>query len=99
MDKGIMATIGRSRAVAQAGPLRLAGWLAWLAWLFIHVLYLVGFRNRASVLFNWAVSYVTYERGARLITGDRSWARLAELGAPPKHAVPPPSDVGRAEDR
>ena len=69
VDKGIMATIGRSRAVAEKGPVRLRGLPAWLAWLFVHVWFLVGFRNRISVMLNWAWSYVTYARGARLITG------------------------------
>lgn len=68
-DKGTMATIGRSRAVAQSGPFRMSGLLAWLAWLFVHVWYLIGFRNRVVVLLTWAWSYVTYKRGARLITG------------------------------
>lgn len=68
-DKGTMATIGRSRAIAQAGKMQLSGTMAWLAWLFIHLLYLVGYRNRFVVLFNWAWSYVFYKRGARLITG------------------------------
>ena len=67
-DKGIMATIGRHAAVAEMGSLRMSGFIAWLAWLFIHVIFLVGFRNRLSVLFNWAYAYVTYGRGARLIT-------------------------------
>ena len=68
-DKGTMATIGRSRAIAQAGKMQLTGMMAWLAWLFIHLLFLVGYRNRIVVLFNWAWSYVFYKRGARLITG------------------------------
>jgi NADH:ubiquinone reductase (H+-translocating) len=67
-DKGIMATIGRSRAIAQAGRLRLTGTIAWLAWLFIHVLYLIGFRSRVVVLFTWAWSYISFQRGARIIT-------------------------------
>jgi NADH dehydrogenase len=67
-DKGSMATIGRSRAIAQTGRLKLSGFLAWLAWLFIHVFYLIGFKNRFVVLFNWFWSYVSYKRGARLIT-------------------------------
>ncbi len=68
VDKGIMATVGRSRAVAQSGRLRLSGMLAWLAWLFIHVLYLIDYRNRMFVMLNWFWSYVTFKRGARLIT-------------------------------
>lgn len=70
-DKGTMATIGRSRAVAQSGRLRLTGLPAWLAWLFIHIWYLVGFKNRVFVLLQWIWSYVMYRRGARLITGPR----------------------------
>ena len=69
LDKGSMATIGRSRAVAQLGSLELSGMLAWLAWLVVHIFFLIGFRNRAAVLFNWTWSYLTYGRGARLITG------------------------------
>jgi len=80
-DKGIMATVGRSRAVVQTGGLRLSGFIAWLAWIFIHIYYLIGFRNRAVVLFSWFWSYVTYKRGARLITGDRPWEDLPKLAA------------------
>jgi NADH dehydrogenase len=69
-DKGIMATLGRSHAVAQTGKLRLTGFIAWLAWLVVHIWYLIGFRNRFIVLFDWAWNYLTYKRGARLITGD-----------------------------
>jgi NADH dehydrogenase len=67
-DKGSMATIGRSRAIAEARGLKLHGFVAWLAWLFIHIWYLIGFRNRIAVLLNWAWSYASYKRGARLIT-------------------------------
>jgi NADH dehydrogenase len=70
-DKGIMATIGRSRAVAQVKSLRLSGFIAWLIWLAVHIWYLIGFRNRLMVLINWFWNYVTYKRGARLITGAR----------------------------
>jgi NADH dehydrogenase len=69
-DKGSMATIGRRAAVLESGRLRLTGWIAWSAWLFIHILFLIGFRNRVSVFLQWAWSYVTFQRGARLITGD-----------------------------
>jgi NADH:ubiquinone reductase (H+-translocating) len=68
-DKGSLATIGRAAAVAQIGKLALSGYFAWLAWLFIHILFLIGFRNRLLVMIQWAWSYLTYERGARLITG------------------------------
>jgi len=71
VDKGSMATIGRSRAIAQVKRLRLSGFLAWLAWLAVHIWYLIGFRNRFVVMFDWAWSYITYRRGARLITGGR----------------------------
>lgn len=67
-DKGSMATIGRSKAVAAAGPFRFTGFLAWLMWLFIHLLFLVGMRNRVSVFLQWVWAYVTWERGARIFT-------------------------------
>ena len=72
-DKGSMATIGRAKAVAVRGRLRLSGFPAWLAWLFVHILFLIGFRNRFIVIFQWAWAYFTYQRGARLITGP--WRR------------------------
>ena len=68
-DKGSMATIGRARAVVESGRLRFSGFLAWLAWLFIHILYLARFENRALVLFQWFFNYITRNRAARLITG------------------------------
>src|SRR4029077_388176 len=68
-DKGSLATIGRAAAVAEFGKIHISGFVAWLAWLFIHILFLIGFRNRLLVFIQWAWSYVTYERGARLITG------------------------------
>jgi len=71
-DKGSLATIGRAAAVAQIGKLQLSGFPAWLAWLFVHIFFLIGFRNRILVLIQWAWSYLTYERGARLITGDQT---------------------------
>lgn len=70
VDKGALATIGRAAAVADFGKIRLSGPLAWLAWLFIHIFFLIGFRNRFIVLFEWAWAYLTFQRGARLITGD-----------------------------
>ncbi len=72
LDKGQMATIGRSRAIVDAPGLRLRGWLAWAAWLLIHIYYLSGFRNRLLVLIQWAFSYVTFGRGARLIV-EKGW--------------------------
>jgi NADH:ubiquinone reductase (H+-translocating) len=70
LDKGSLATIGRAAAVAEIRKIHISGYFAWLAWLFIHVFFLIGFRNRLIVLIQWAWSYFTYERGARLITGD-----------------------------
>ncbi len=69
-DKGNMAVIGRSAAVAELAGLKISGWLAWLMWCFIHILYLVGFRSRFVVLVEWAWAYFSNERSARLITGD-----------------------------
>jgi NADH dehydrogenase len=70
-DKGTMATIGRSAAVAQVGKIHLSGLPAWLAWLVIHLIFLVGFRNKIAVLFQWFYSYLTYKRGARIVVGGR----------------------------
>ncbi|MEA2764594.1 MAG: hypothetical protein QOK07_998 [Gemmatimonadaceae bacterium] len=67
-NKGDLATIGRSRAIADFGKVRFAGRLAWLLWLFVHIMYLVGFRNRLVVLIEWAYAYFTYQAGVRLIT-------------------------------
>jgi NADH dehydrogenase len=64
-----MATIGRNHAVADLGRLRFGGWFAWIAWLFIHLINLVHFQNRVLVLLQWAWSYWTWNRSARLITG------------------------------
>jgi NADH:ubiquinone reductase (H+-translocating) len=69
-DKGTLATIGRAAGVGEIGKVHLSGFFAWLAWLFVHILFLIGFRNRLIVLIQWAWSYFTYQRGARLITGD-----------------------------
>ncbi len=69
-DKGSLATIGRAAAVADLGRLRFSGIVAWLMWLLIHVFFLIGFRNRVFVMMSWAWSYATFQRGARLITGD-----------------------------
>jgi NADH:ubiquinone reductase (H+-translocating) len=88
-NKGSLATIGRAAAVADFGKLHISGFLAWLAWLFIHVFFLIGFRNRIMVMIQWAWSYFTHERGARLITGDtrlpgwdQSQAEEAEIAVP-----------------
>jgi len=67
-DKGSMATIGRNKAVADLKLVHLSGLPAWLAWLFVHIIFLVGFRNRLAVLFQWAWAYLSFNKGARLIT-------------------------------
>ncbi len=72
VDKGQMATIGRSRAIVEVGRLRFSGWFAWVAWLVVHIYFLVGFKNRLLVVLNWAWSYLTFRRGARLIV-EREW--------------------------
>jgi len=72
VNKGNLATIGRAAAVAEFGKVHISGFLAWLAWLFVHIFFLIGFRNRIIVMIQWAWSYFTYERGARLITGDQN---------------------------
>lgn len=69
-NKGNLATIGRAAAVAEFGKIHVSGFVAWLAWLFVHVFFLIGFRNRILVMVQWAWSYFTFERGARLITGS-----------------------------
>jgi NADH dehydrogenase len=71
-NKGSLATIGRAAAVADFGKIHISGFLAWLSWLSVHIFFLIGFRNRLIVLIQWAWSYLTYERGARLITGDKN---------------------------
>jgi NADH:ubiquinone reductase (H+-translocating) len=88
-DKGSLATIGRAAAVAQFGKIHISGFIAWLAWLFVHILFLIGFRNRLLVFIQWAWSYVTYERGARLITGSTylpGWTAIDRDG----HSGPDP---------
>jgi NADH dehydrogenase len=73
-DKGNLAVIGRASAVAQFPKLKAHGFVAWLLWLFIHLMYLVGFQNRLIVFIRWAFNYFTYNRGARLITGEEPHA-------------------------
>jgi NADH dehydrogenase len=74
---GNLATIGRHSAVADLPHVRMRGYPAWLFWLFVHIFKLIGFRNRLSVMTQWAFSYVTYQRSVRLITNDRSWREHA----------------------
>jgi NADH dehydrogenase len=76
-DKGMLATIGRSRAVGVIGGVRFKGFMAWLVWALVHIVYLVGFRNRVIVLLEWMWNYVTYKRGARVIAGLHAAGGLA----------------------
>jgi NADH dehydrogenase len=71
-DKGSMATIGRNDAVAQVGRLQLTGFAGWVTWLFVHLYYLIGFRNRLAVLMGWAWNYVRLDRPVRIIAGRRT---------------------------
>jgi NADH:ubiquinone reductase (H+-translocating) len=80
-NKGNLATIGRAAAIAEFGKIHISGFLAWLTWLFVHIFFLIGFRNRIIVLVQWAWAYFTYERGARLITGDTRLPGWDELKA------------------
>ncbi|WP_346017112.1 NAD(P)/FAD-dependent oxidoreductase [Pseudenhygromyxa sp. WMMC2535] len=89
VDKGQMATIGRSRAIVEVGKLRFGGITAWWTWLLVHIYYLTGFRNRVLVLIQWAWSYLTFNRGARLIV-SKSWRSYPEAGATPAPEELPP---------
>jgi NADH dehydrogenase len=84
LDKGSLATIGRAAAIGQWGRIHISGLFAWLSWLFVHIFFLIGFRNRILVMIQWAWSYFTYERGARLIIGDSRLPGWMEPGARPK---------------
>jgi NADH dehydrogenase len=83
VDKGSMATIGRRSAVFDAYGIQMTGFIAWLGWLFIHLIYLIGFRNRLLVLTNWAYNYFTYDRGVRIITSTRKPPPRARAAEPP----------------
>ena len=94
-DKGSMATIGRNSAVADLRYFRCRGFPAWLAWLFLHLMYLVGFRNRAVTFFEWAYAYFSFRKGSRLITWDMD-SGTPRNGTPPvagsaRHPTPPPA--------
>ncbi|HSJ24247.1 MAG TPA: NAD(P)/FAD-dependent oxidoreductase [Longimicrobiales bacterium] len=80
-DKGDLATIGRAAAVARIGRMKLSGFPAWVIWVVVHIMYLIGFRNRLLVLLQWAWAYLTYHRGIRLITGDVEMALARARGA------------------
>jgi len=93
-DKGSLATIGRAAAVAQFGKFELSGFFAWLAWLFVHIFFLIGFRNRLLVMIQWAWSYLTYERSACLITGSDELPGWIQPDSQPR-----PEEVPREKDR
>jgi NADH dehydrogenase len=108
LNKGNLATIGRNRAVADFGGVTFAGFPAWLLWLFIHILYLAGFRNRASVLIEWAYAYFTYQRGARLLNEAESGGRSPTASASRPQAaltegwpgsIPPTTDARTTSTR
>jgi NADH dehydrogenase len=101
-DKGQMATIGRSRAIVQLGKLKIAGFAAWLFWICVHIYYLTGFKNRLFVVMQWAWSYLSFRRGARLIV-NKEW-RSSDLRAAREAAcetvgppVSPPREQGVAK--
>ena len=94
-DRGNMATIGRRAAVLESGRFKMFGWFAWVAWLIIHVFFLIGFQNRLVVMLQWAWSYITWQRGARLITGELG-PELAPSDAP-LGSVPPGPDREQRE--
>ncbi len=92
VDKGMMATIGRAAAIAQFKGLKFSGFFAWMAWCLVHILYLIGFRNKVLVLFQWMWSYLRFGRGARLIT-EREW-RMGASKAPPAGPEEGPPGAG-----
>ena len=102
IDKGNLATIGRNRAVADFGSVTFSGFPAWILWIFIHILYLAGFRNRATVLVEWAYAYFTYQRGARLLGQEESGGHAPKASATKPQAavvdgwpgsIPPTTDA------
>jgi NADH dehydrogenase len=104
-DKGSMATISRFSAVASIGRLRLSGFVAWVMWLAVHLVYLIGFKNRLTTLLHWAVSFVGRGRSERVVTEQQIFARqaLEQLGedfapmSPRRRSDPPASDAGQTQ--
>jgi NADH dehydrogenase len=94
-DKGQLAVIGRGHAVADIGKFHFSGILAWLAWVFVHIFFLIGFRNRVIVMTEWAFAYFTYQRGARLITGETSEYSIAPGSKLPAGHQPAQLPAGR----
>ena len=99
VDKGNLATIGRSKAVADVKGLRLSGFVAWITWLVVHLFYLVGFQNRLLVFLRWTFSYVTRGRGARLITAQSGEERLWSVGDDQPSAAPPVTGLSTEPER
>ncbi len=97
-DKGLMATIGRNRAIVQSGRLKMTGFVAWLTWLFIHIAFLVGFRNRVAVLLQWVWAYVTNERASRVVFSGPEEQGGAAL-EPRASAAPSPAERVTEEAR
>ncbi|MFP4598600.1 MAG: NAD(P)/FAD-dependent oxidoreductase [Persicimonas sp.] len=87
LDKGQMSTIGRAAAVVEFGKIRAVGFFAWLIWLFIHLIYLVGFKNKVVVLIEWTYSYLAFKRGSRIIIGTDEQVRPEELDFSPEQAA------------
>lgn len=85
VDKGQMATIGRSRAIVEIGRLKISGFIAWMLWLLVHIYYLTGFKNRLLVVLQWAWSYLTFRRGARLIVSKEWRLNTADDKSPATH--------------
>src|SRR6185295_18906392 len=96
-DKGSMATIGRYRAVADAGFLRFTWFPAWCAWLFIHLIFLVGYRSKIGVILSWGYTYLVFGRKARLITGRHEEAPPAPVAAAPAPPLATPAAPPTAE--
>jgi NADH dehydrogenase len=94
-DSGSLATIGRKRAVAQFGKIKLRGFIAWLLWSIAHIYFLIGFRNRIVVAMSWAWSYATFQRGTRLITG-LSGSRMEDMPMPAPMDPPQPNQARHA---
>ena len=94
LDKGMMATIGRAAAIAQFRGMKFRGLFAWLAWCFVHILYLIGFRNRFLVLFQWMWSYLRFGRGARLIT-EKEWRMMPPPPSPPPTVAPSTPEIAK----
>jgi len=90
-DKGQMATIGRRRAIVEIGRFKFAGLFAWLTWLFVHILYLIGFKNRIEVMLNWSWSYIAFSRGARLIVGGGAGQPVPTAAATAPELAPTPA--------